>query len=86
MEVAFMRCYLKRLRQAARLSQKETACELGISRSFYSMIEIGLRDPDIPLMKKIAELFGDDVVNIFFNNQCNGLLHNTTDCGMQDSA
>ncbi len=46
-------------------TQEEMAERLGITRSFYSLIEIGARNPTYGLAKKIAEVFDVDVEYIF---------------------
>lgn len=54
-------------RKQLKLKQREIAKILGISRSFYALIEIGLRNPDYALAKKIAAIFNTDIETIFFN-------------------
>jgi DNA-binding XRE family transcriptional regulator len=49
------------LRKASGLSQTEAAKALGLSRSAYSMYEIGHREPDFVTAQRIAALFGVNV-------------------------
>lgn len=55
-----MRMWLKLLRVGADMSQLEIAEKMGISRTYYGMIEIGKRKKslDLPIVKKLSELFG----------------------------
>ena len=52
--------YLKQLRElrlAKGLSQKELAEYLGISVAGYSLYELGKREPNIAILKKLAEYY-----------------------------
>lgn len=71
-----MRHELVRRRKQLKLTQMQMATKLGISRSFYGMIELGTREPDIPLMKAISELLDADVATLFFGDECHGKGHN----------
>lgn len=59
------------LRKNEAKTQKEISESLGISRSFYGLIEQGERKPTLILSKKIADYFGKNIEDIFFNNYCN---------------
>lgn len=48
---------LRALRKNRGLSQSQLAEELGISKSSVSMYEQGNREPDLTLLKKIADFF-----------------------------
>lgn len=61
-----MREELVRLRKQLGLVQEIVADQLGISRSFYGHIETGARNPTYFQAKKLAELFGVRVEDIFF--------------------
>ena len=52
-----MREYLRKLRQDAKLSQKEMSSKLDISESYYSLIESGERRKkmDIDLLSKLSD-------------------------------
>lgn len=54
-----MREYLKKLRNLKRLKQEDVAKKLCISESYYSQIENGERQKDLPLstIQKFAKLF-----------------------------
>ncbi|MDF2635418.1 MAG: transcriptional regulator, family [Pelosinus sp.] len=62
-----MRETLVRLRKGENKTQAEIAELVGISRSFYALIEINLRNPNYGLAKKIAKIFNQDVERIFFD-------------------
>lgn len=57
------------------MTQQQIAEILGITRSFYGMIETGDRNPTLDLAKRIAELFQVDIEEIFFTNENNATLH-----------
>ncbi|MHB8182286.1 MAG: helix-turn-helix transcriptional regulator [Candidatus Desulforudaceae bacterium] len=61
-----MRAALKHARQAKGLMVQDIAGKLGISESFYYKIEQGVRNPTIDLAKKIANLLGGTVDELFF--------------------
>ncbi|MBQ9003502.1 MAG: helix-turn-helix transcriptional regulator [Eggerthellaceae bacterium] len=57
-------------RKHARYSQEQVASHLGISRPTYSKME---QDPEIVTIedaKKLSELFGVPVGDIFFGSDC----------------
>jgi len=56
-----MRKWLIELRKERGLSQYKLADLLGISRSYYSLIETGIRDPGGRTAKKIADFLGFDM-------------------------
>ncbi|MBO8169055.1 MAG: helix-turn-helix transcriptional regulator [Thermoanaerobacteraceae bacterium] len=62
-----MRRNLVKLRKQRKLTQKEVAEELGISRAFYGMIEQNTRNPTLKLAKKIARYFEANIDEIFFD-------------------
>lgn len=62
------------LRKKAKLTQQDVAEKLGITRSFYGMIETGDRNPTLDLARKIAGLFNVDIEELFFNDGCHELL------------
>ena len=55
-----MRDWMKRARIDAGLTMKETAEKIGVSESYYSMIESGNRQKgmDLSLAQKLSEAFG----------------------------
>jgi len=73
-----MRLRLIRLRKDRKMSQQQVAEILGITRSFYGMIETGDRNPTLNLAKRIAELFQVDIEEIFFDDKSHTALHNQT--------
>lgn len=62
------------LRCSKNLKQKDVAQLVGITTSYYGMIEQGVRNPNLQLAIKIAELFDKNVEEIFFANANNILL------------
>lgn len=63
-----MRLHLQNIRRSKNISVGEMARQLKISKSYYYKIERGVRNPTLALAKKIAEIFGEPVDNIFFTN------------------
>jgi putative transcriptional regulator len=57
---------LKELRKQYGLSVKDIANIVGISTSHYYKIEEGVRNPTLKIAKKIAEILGKNVDEIFF--------------------
>lgn len=49
---------LTELREQRNMSQQDLAKALGISRSSLSMYEVGQREPDHTILKRIAKFFG----------------------------
>lgn len=58
---------LKELRIQRSLTQEQVAKALGITTSYYGMIEIGTRNPTLKLAKKIADFFNKPIEEIFFD-------------------
>lgn len=56
---------LKKLRLEHNLKQREMAEILGITTSYYGMIEIGTRKPSLKIAIKIAKYFNISVEDIF---------------------
>jgi len=50
-------------------TQEDIAKEAGISRSLYTQIEIGIRNPSVSTAKTIAKVLNFNWV-IFFENKC----------------
>lgn len=49
---------LTKLRKAKKLNQEQASELLGISRSTYANYEVGAREPNLALLKKMAMVFG----------------------------
>ena len=62
-----MRKELATAREKVGLTQAKLAQELGISRSFYGLIENGVRNPDYGLAKRIASTLKVSPGDIFFD-------------------
>lgn len=62
-----MRKILVNLRKEKNKTQAEMAELIGISRSFYALIELNLRNPNYGLAKKIAKILKKDVESLFLD-------------------
>lgn len=71
---SYQRKNLIQLRKKINLTQNDIANELGITTSYYGMIEQGTRTPSLVLAKKIAMFFGKNIEEIFFNSKNNKML------------
>lgn len=56
------------LRKNKNFCQKDVANALGITTSYYGMIEQGSRTPSLNLANEIANFFEKKVEDIFFTN------------------
>ena len=56
------------LRKKMNLTQKDISSKLGITASYYGMIEQGTRTPSLTLAKNIASFFGKNIEEIFLNS------------------
>lgn len=70
-----MRLRLIKLRKDRGITQQQASETLGITRSFYGMIETGNRNPTLDLAKKIADLFQVDIEELFFDDKSHATLH-----------
>lgn len=59
------RMRLFRARKARGWTQAEVAKRLGITASFYGMIEQGVRNPRLPLALKLESIFGLPAAELF---------------------
>lgn len=61
-----MRQYLKKLREEKGLTQQMVAEKMGIGQSYYSDIELAVKQTDMSLstMQKISESFGVPITQI----------------------
>jgi putative transcriptional regulator len=57
------------------VTQKQVAEDLGISRSFYGLIETGRRDPSLNLAMELAKYFETTILDLFFNDLWIGYLN-----------
>ncbi|MGK9183766.1 helix-turn-helix domain-containing protein [Priestia filamentosa] len=64
-----MREWLTRRRHELKLTQRDIAIEVGISRSAYSNIELGARRPSVQVAKNIGNLIDIDWT-LFFEDDC----------------
>ena len=56
---------LKKLRSQSNLTQKAVAKAVGITTSYYGMIELGVRKPSLTLAMDLAKFFDTTVEEIF---------------------
>lgn len=66
------------LRNLKDLKQKDIAKMIGISTSYYGMIEQGVRTPNLQLAQKISKIFDSNVEDIFFTQINNNMLDKQT--------
>jgi putative transcriptional regulator len=62
-----MRTELVEARKKRKFTQASFSKELGISRSFYGLIETGYRNPDYGLAVKISKMLKTKPSSIFFD-------------------
>ncbi len=55
-----MREWLIEERRSRRLTQLKLANEVGISRAYLAQIELGQRNPSVPVAKKLAQALAVD--------------------------
>lgn len=60
---------MKKLREAAEKTQEQVADEAGISRSYYTNIEAGIKTPAVAAAKAIAKSLNFPWEN-FFKEEC----------------
>lgn len=72
--MATRRTRLVKLRDDRGWRQKDVAERLGITESYYGMIEAGVRNPSLKIGLGIARLFGVPVAELFFASEANGKL------------
>ena len=60
---------LKRAREESGLTMEKVADEIGITKSYYSMIENGKRGLSYPMAVKIAQVFGKEPDDIFLHSE-----------------
>lgn len=68
------RSRLIRLREGLGLTQRQVANAVGITESYYGMIEAGVRTPRFELGLRVAEVLGGDPQFIFFEPKANETL------------
>lgn len=69
-----MRKWLKEMRLQRGLTQNFVAEKSNIERSYYTMIESGVRNPSVIVAKAIGKTVGFDWT-IFFDSECNETKH-----------
>ncbi|MGO0986682.1 helix-turn-helix transcriptional regulator [Clostridioides difficile] len=58
---------LKVLREKKKVNQKDVALNIGITTSYYGMIEVGVRTPSLPIAIKLSKYFRTSVEDIFLD-------------------
>lgn len=71
------RQWLKEKRLSKNKTQSQVAKLSGISRSYYTNIEAGVKTPAVPVAKRIAEILDFDWT-YFFNIECSSKEQNKT--------
>lgn len=66
-----MKNQLKELRNNLNLTQKQVALDIGITTSYYGMIEQSDRMPNLVLAYKISSYFNKTIEEVFFTNKDN---------------
>ena len=59
---------LKFLRTTNGLQQKDVAKAIGVTTSYYGMIEVGTRKPSLVIALKLAKFFNISVEDIFLQS------------------
>lgn len=60
-----MRHKLRVIREAMKLTQNEVAEKLGVSRSYYTELELGRKQPSLDLLRRFVDMFGPGALDIF---------------------
>jgi len=60
-----MKNQLKLLRTAKGLQQKDVAIAIGVTTSYYGMIEVGTRKPSLVVALKLSKFFNIPIEDIF---------------------
>ena len=60
---------IKQLRDACGFTQEAVAGFLGVKRSAYANYESGERELPLPLMEKIADLYGCDMYDLYSSEE-----------------
>ena len=68
------RIRLIELRKERGWRQKDVAENVGITVSYYGMIEAGIRTPSLMLGFKIADVYGVPLSEIFYTQKTNKML------------
>lgn len=63
------RYWLKSFRNNLNMTQLEVAKNSGISRSYYTKLELGIKTPQVEVAKRIANVLGFEWP-IFFDDIC----------------
>jgi len=64
-----VRRWLRDIRDSKGKTQSDIADSTGISRSYYTKIELGIKTPTVDVAKKIASTLGFEW-SIFFEDDC----------------
>jgi putative transcriptional regulator len=63
-----MKNQLKLLRVTKNLQQKDVAKAIGVTTSYYGMIELGTRRPSLIIAYRLSKFFNLSIEDIFFMN------------------
>jgi len=75
-----MRRKLKNVRRTLGLDVSTVANKLGISESYYYKIEAGIRNPNMDLAKRLANLYGSSIEELFFSQELDTTSNNNKVC------
>lgn len=75
-----MRTWLKELREKHSMTQEMVAEKAAISRSFYTHIEKGEKDPSVKTAKAVANTLGFKW-ELFFEDKCSDKKHSKLEVG-----
>lgn len=59
---------LKTIRVKKNLTMKQISQQVGITESYYCLLENGLRRPSVPVAKRLGEVLGFDWSELFEND------------------
>ncbi|HFL2582075.1 TPA: helix-turn-helix transcriptional regulator [Clostridioides difficile] len=62
---------LKYYRELNKLTQKQLALEVNVSKEYISQIERGIKNPGFFTAQKIAKILGITIDELFFKNESN---------------
>ena len=75
---------IRTLRKAAGLTMKQFGSMMGVSESTISLYETGKVEPDISMLKKMAEYFGVSIDALLYGNSENKEIQQTSIPGLPD--
>lgn len=80
-----MRNRIAEFRQKMGLSQAKLAGQVGITRSYLSDIERGIKSPTVEVAKRLCKVLGVTFEILFCCHNVNDSIHATTFCNAEKS-